>query len=104
MEIKMSVNLECRCCTAAVYRAIGLFLQHDKGGACLMTVDVDWLGEDSNPKTSVMLGWDIRPTAAQRRLFRIIWDAETGMDDLVIGHDSPGTDIDFPIGHVEAVQ
>lgn len=104
MEIRMSVNLECPRCTAEVYRAVGLFLQHDKGGACLLTVDVDWLGEDSRPTASVMLGWDMRPTAAQMRLFRIIWDAETEMADLPIGHDSPGTDIDMPIGREESLR
>lgn len=104
MEIKMSVNLECPCCTAAVYRVVGLFLQHDEDmNACLMRVDVDDAPEMRGQKVSAVFGWDMRPGRDQIRLIRRLWEEETNMGGIVIGHDVPGMECDFPAGCQEVV-
>lgn len=98
MEMKMDVNLECSCCVADVYRLVGLFLQEDEGGSCLMSVNVDHADRDDGKQSVyVVFGWDIPPKKHQVRLLRQLWDRETNMGGIVIGHDAPNMDFDFPV-------
>jgi len=43
-----------------------------------------------------VIGWDIRPSPSQVRLFRESWDFSTGLDKCVIIHDSPISVVDRP--------
>jgi hypothetical protein len=107
--MKLNIELGCLNRHRNIYRAIGEFLAADKGGASILTVDVfDFTRTEEfvfgrtvpleTPIETVgaAIGWDIHPCPEQVRLFRLIWDEETGMDDVTIIHDAPSSIVDEP--------
>lgn len=107
--MQMNIELDCRNCHRNIYRAIGEFLAADKGGTSILTVDVFEITrteefvfgrtvplETPIKTVGAAIGWEIHPCPEQVRLFRSIWDEETGMDDVTIIHDAPSSIVDEP--------
>lgn len=89
----MRVKLDCGCCVAKVFRAVGAFLSQDEGPATIKAVEVFRITGERN---GAVVAWDVHPTQEQIDEFRQVWDCETGMDDATILHDAPSSIVDLP--------
>lgn len=92
--MQMNIELECGCCAANVFEAVGEFIRQDKGGACIESVDVFTDGDGDG--VGVVISWDMLPKPWQIQCFRQAWNERTSYDNAIIMHDSPDTTVDIP--------
>lgn len=105
----MHIEIDDIYCTRSIYRAIGEFIGSGLGGEAIKAVHVfkseqteaRFAGrvvplESHRDYIGVVIEWDFAPDKGHIGLFRRIWDRETGLNDVVILHDSPSTQVDQP--------
>jgi hypothetical protein len=84
----MRIKLDCPCCTAKVFAAVGTFIGKNEEPSAIRSVEAFEFG--------VSVSWDVHPSDEQIEEFRRIWDEMTQLEEIVIAHAAPSFVVDKP--------
>ena len=93
--MEIDIDLQCPCCAASAYAAIGQFIAHDEGLSVILAASV-FHDESDDDTVCAVISWDARPSREQIADFRRVWNRMTDMAGAEFAHEAPSSVVDHP--------